>query len=316
MSAFERIVGIDRTIRETGSITVSWAAERFSVSARQIKRDIEYLRDRLDAPIVWDRRARRYHYEEPFTALAFADERGLIALALLRTLVLNEHYVPIASQETLDLAASRLPEAYRRVAKRIHYELPVSQPLNLEVFADIVQAICDDRRLTITYVSAAGHHSERTVEPERIVNYSGRWYLIGYDLSRIALRTFHLSRIRSLAILREKVDRPPERDEAVTRFVQGSYGIFKGPDTYPAVVRIHGDAAERVAEQVWHPDQEITQVSDRPAIDISLPVAQWPELLSKVLSFGSSAEAISPQEFRRAWIEEVKKMAGMIPKAE
>lgn len=315
MSAFERIVGIDRLIRERGGITASWAAERFSVSTRQIKRDIEYLRDRLDAPIVWDRHRGRYCYEQPFTALAFADERGLIALALLKNLLLNEHYVPIASQETLEMAAAWLPESYRRVADRIHYELPVSRKLDMAVFTDVVQAICDDRRLAIAYTDADGNHSERTVEPERVVNYSGRWYLVAYDLTRHALRTFHLSRIQSLAILREKADRPPERDEIVSRYIEDSYGIFKGTSTQRAEVRIHGPAAARVADQIWHPDQIITEATTdtgAPAIDIDLPIAQWPEILAKVLSFGSSAEAISPAEFREMWIAEVGRMVGRV----
>lgn len=315
MSAFERIVGIDRVIRESGGITVPWAADRFSVSTRQIKRDIEYLRDRLDAPIVWDQRQRQYLYEQPFSKLAFADERGLIALTLLKKLLLNEHYVPIASQETLEMAAEWLPEAYRRAADRIHFELPVSQPLDMEVFSDVVQAMCDDRRLAVAYTDAAGNESERTVEPERVINYSGRWYLVVHDLSRGELRTFHMSRIRSLTILREKVERPSERNELVSRYIENSYGMFKGPATHRAVVRVHGSAATHAAEQVWHPDQVVSEVKTTDgsrAIDIELPVAQWTELLSRVLSFGSSAEAISPPEFRTAWMLEVRRMGEMV----
>ena len=52
MSQFERIACIDRLLREQGSVRTAEVAERFEVSGRQVKRDIEYLRDRLDAPVV------------------------------------------------------------------------------------------------------------------------------------------------------------------------------------------------------------------------------------------------------------------------
>lgn len=315
MSAFERIVGIDRAIRTRGGITVAWAADRFSVSTRQIKRDIEYLRDRLDAPIVWDQSGKRYVYERQFLALEFADERALITLCLLKSLLVNEHYIPIASQDMLEFAASRLPEVYRKVANHIHYHVPVSQPVNMGTFADLVQAIGDDRRVGISYVNAEDRSGDRVVEPERLVHYSGRWYLVAFDVHKKDLRTFHISRIRSLTLLRDKVVHDPERDERVSRFIEDGYGIFNGPAHHRAVIRIRGRAAQRVAEQTWHPDQVITSVStdpQNPAVEIELPVSQWPELLSKVLSFGSSAEAVSPAEFRALWSAEVRKMAAMV----
>ena len=45
MSQFERIACIDRLLREQGSVRTTEVAERFEVSGRQVKRDIEYLRD-------------------------------------------------------------------------------------------------------------------------------------------------------------------------------------------------------------------------------------------------------------------------------
>ncbi|MCX7026707.1 MAG: WYL domain-containing protein, partial [Spirochaetes bacterium] len=70
MSQTERIFHIDREIREKGGASVVEVATRFEVCERQVKRDIEYMRDRLDAPIFWSAARRRYEYSEPWDSLA------------------------------------------------------------------------------------------------------------------------------------------------------------------------------------------------------------------------------------------------------
>jgi predicted DNA-binding transcriptional regulator YafY len=49
--------------------------------------------------------------------------------------------------------------------------------------------------------------------------------------------------------------------------------------------------------------------------EIHLPVADWTELLGKVLSFGASAEALSPPRFRQEWKVSIKAMAELAGKA-
>ena len=209
MSQFERIACIDRLLREQGSVRTAEVAERFEVSGRQVKRDIEYLRDRLDAPIAYSRTRRAYRYERPFDELRFADEKLLLFYVLARSLAANEHYVPIVSAELLANLESHLARDYRPVSERISYELSLAEPLSMEDFTTVCQAMLLGRRLDLVYVNAKAERSERSVEPERLVNYAGRWYLVAWDLLREDLRTFHLSRVERLSISKEKITSPP-----------------------------------------------------------------------------------------------------------
>jgi DeoR/GlpR family transcriptional regulator of sugar metabolism len=54
MSQFERISYIDRAIHERGAVTTREVATHFENSERQIKRDIEYMRDRIGMSLVYD----------------------------------------------------------------------------------------------------------------------------------------------------------------------------------------------------------------------------------------------------------------------
>ena len=66
-----------------------------------------------------------------------------------------------------------------------------------------------------------------------------------------------------------------------------------------------------MARQSWHPKQRVERgvgSDGEPYTDITVPVADWTELLGRVLSFGSAAEALSPPDFRGAWKEEIRRM--------
>lgn len=53
-SALERIVRIHERLGNEQQITAASIAREFEMSNRTIKRDIEFMRDRLGMPIVWD----------------------------------------------------------------------------------------------------------------------------------------------------------------------------------------------------------------------------------------------------------------------
>lgn len=313
MSNFERITAIDRALRD-GGVTVADIAQRYEVDHRTVKRDIEYLRDRLNAPIAWDGAGKRYRYTREFTDLRFADEKALIVHALLKNLLSNEHYVPLFSADLIAEAERRVSRDYREAAERISYELPVCERVDLETFTVVVQGIALKRRLELGYRNTKGVRSDRSVEPERLVNYSGRWYLIAWDHQSGGLRTFHLSRAELVRLSKEPsvpAD-PASRAEEVSRFLSSGFGIFKGERRGEATVRVRGDAALLVSRQSWHPDQRVSTGLDEdghPFTDMTVPVASWTELLGRVLSFGSQAEALEPQEFRDLWRGEIQRMA-------
>lgn len=313
MSQIERIAYIDRTLREKELMTLREVAERFEVSQRQVKRDIEYLRDRLDAPILYDRVRACYRYDRPYEALRFADEKLLIFHALLKNIAGNQNYVPVATTELLATVGRWMSRGYRDIADRISYVIPAAESIHdMEDFTAICEGMQQRLRLEVDYENAKGERSSRSLEPERVINYSGRWYLIAYDLRHSELRTFHLARLKRVSISRDRSTAVTAgRQAAVEKYLRSGFGIFNGPAVGHAVVRIHGPAAAVVARQQWHPDQELetgTDPSGVPYTDMTIPVSDWREILGRVLSFGAAGEARAPTEFRTMWREEVRKM--------
>jgi proteasome accessory factor B len=66
-----------------------------------------------------------------------------------------------------------------------------------EQLPDLIEAITERRRVTFEYLNEELDAQLRNVEPYRLSNSRGYWYLIGFDLDKDALRTFRLDRIDS-----------------------------------------------------------------------------------------------------------------------
>ena len=65
MDRTERFYRIDQLLHERRVVPIEIFLGELEISRATFKRDIEYLRDRLNAPIVWDRDAWGYRFGQP-----------------------------------------------------------------------------------------------------------------------------------------------------------------------------------------------------------------------------------------------------------
>src|SRR3954462_9180174 len=81
---FARILVIDETLRAESWPNARTLGKRLEVHPRTIRRDIEYLRDQLKAPIEFDPKRNGYHYTETTYRLPLLQftEGELVALFL------------------------------------------------------------------------------------------------------------------------------------------------------------------------------------------------------------------------------------------
>ncbi len=64
MSINERIYRIEDLLKNRNSISFNELQEKLEISRATLKRDIAYMRDRLGAPIIFDRELAGYRLEE------------------------------------------------------------------------------------------------------------------------------------------------------------------------------------------------------------------------------------------------------------
>ncbi|CAN2199650.1 COG2378 Predicted transcriptional regulator [Candidatus Nanopelagicaceae bacterium] len=71
-----------------------------------------------------------------------------------------------------------------------------------EQLPELIEAISDRRRISFEYLDEELTSKLRNVEPYRLSNSRGYWYLIGLDTDKGALRTFRLDRFDSTVSMR------------------------------------------------------------------------------------------------------------------
>jgi predicted DNA-binding transcriptional regulator YafY len=219
-------------------VTGAELAERLEVDLRTVQRYIVRLKD-LNIPIDSSRGVGGAYRLKPGFRLppllltneeAFALSLGLRAL---RQIGLSA-FAP-ATEGTLAKLERVLPHALRDSVRTVE-EVVAIEPgpwvvsTSVESLIKAASAIRTSRRVRFAYESHSGAASRRHIEPYAVLHTDGRWYLIGYCLSRRDLRTFRLDRVSDISVSKAAFRRPENFDpreylQSRMPFVQSEYQI-------------------------------------------------------------------------------------------
>jgi predicted DNA-binding transcriptional regulator YafY len=279
---------------------------RLECSPATAKRAIREFRA-LGAPLDYDPALGGYRYslEEgqrrfELPGLWFRAEE-IAALATLREVLARLE--PGVLAEVLAPLARRLEELFSRrrlglaeVACRVRV---ISQHARSPgpAFGPVAQAVLSRKRLAFAYTRRSdGATGERLVSPQRLTRYRGCWYLDAWCHHREALRSFAVERIADPSVLSDRALSRPESE--LEAHYADAYGIFAGPATETAVLRVTGPLARWVADEVWHPRQSGT-VRDDGSYELRVPYGRPEELIRDILRLGPDAEVLAPDSLRR-----------------
>ena len=297
MSLLERIYYFHARIQDGRYPNSGDLVREFEVSAATAHRDIAYLRDRLLAPLVFDQRKNGYCYTDSGFYLPFADTPRLVMLlGLLQKMGEEAGLANLPELRQLQIRISSLVSPERQgIGDLVHCEWIETEEVAPAVFAEVLNGLVTRRRLRITYRSLGDRESAREIDPLRLINYQGRWYILAWCLLRDSRRLFHLARITRAEGTEELVSHGLAPDDD---WLSGSFGIFKGEAAarYWAEILLTGTAAEIVRHQRWHPEQRMSETGA--GLHLHLPVTDDRELLMKILQFGSQARVLAPESLR------------------
>ena len=311
MDRTERFYTIDRLLRSRRKVSLHQLMEELEVSRATVRRDLEYMRDRMAAPIVWDAALRGYCYRLEATG---DDDRYALPglwfnasevyalltmdhlLSSLQPGLLEPHIEPLRERIRRLLGSGEHPT--QEVEKRIRILYMASRQMDTRVFASIANALLARRRLFIVHLNRRSNlHTERVVSPQRLAHYRDNWYLDCWCHLRKGLRSFAVDAIESADL---KEDQPAKEvsDSRLEMVLGAGYGIFAGDKTHQAVLRFTPEAARWVASEKWHSQQESTVEPDG-SYRLSVPYAKETELVMDILRHGSDVEVLSPTSLRQ-----------------
>jgi predicted DNA-binding transcriptional regulator YafY len=310
MERTERFYKIQQLLQSRRFVRTQDFLDELEVSRATFKRDLEYLRDRFRAPIVYDPEHEAYRFDDKVEDSAVwqlpglwftADE--LVALLttdrLLADLapgVLSELVGPFRKRIQALLAAGEL--SAEDVTRRIRVLAMGSRGIEPAHFRTLATALLSRRRVKIRHNRRQdGEVLEREVSPQRLVHYRDNWYLDAYCHKRQALRTFAVDAIEQAVVL-DKAAKDVADDNLDRHFASG-YGIFAGADTEQAVLLFNATRARWVSRETWHPKQHGKLQLDGSYL-LEFPYSREPELLMDILKYGADVEVLAPESLREA----------------
>jgi predicted DNA-binding transcriptional regulator YafY len=303
MDRTERFYKIELLLRSRGCVSFAALQEALSISPATLKRDLQYLRDRLSAPIVYDAFGNGYRFAAASAANAGAarhelpglwfSENEIHALLTMHQLlagldddgVLARHLQPL--MEKLQGMLGTDESAARALMRRIKVIGTARRRVPSKHFELLGSALMQRRRLHLRYFKRSDQSiSEREVSPQRLVNYRSTWYLDAWCHASHALRRFALDAVREASLLPTKAKHIALRE--LEAELDGGYGIYGGGAKVTwATLVFDADAAQWVANEEWHPQQKSRRLADG-RYELQLPYSEPTELLMDILRHGDS----------------------------
>jgi predicted DNA-binding transcriptional regulator YafY len=304
----ERFYKIDRLLRQQKHVPVSRFLHELGVSLATFKRDIEYMRSRLHAPIQWDRENNGYSFTSPQKDAPSYELPGLWfnaseIYALLMMEQLLESIDPGVLARRLEPLKARLAtllgsadHSAEEVRRRVRVLTMGSRGLPSAGFETAANALLNRKRLFIRYRGRVNDEdTAREVSPQRLVHYRDNWYLDAWCHMRNGLRSFSMDCVRDAEMRPgESIDVPTADLDAA---LGSGYGIFSGEAVAWAKLRFSPVAARWVASETWHPEQKAGYAADG-SYTIEVPYSDDRELLRDILKFGADVEVLAPESLR------------------
>ena len=309
MSINERIYQIDQLLNGRNFVTFQDLMERLEVSKATLKRDLAYMRDRLNAPIVFDRDLGGYRLEKQVGNIKYelpglwfnADE--IFALLTMQHLlnnidsggILSPHIKPLISRLTELLGSTNDP--LDQLQKRIKLETMGSRKFDLDHFQAIGSSLLKRKQIHIDYLGRGKNElTSRDISPQRLIYYKDNWYLDAYCHLKKDIRSFSVDAIQRVEILETKsID---VSEEKLNEELGSGYGIFSGKTIKWTTLKFTAERARWVAQEKWHPKQEGQFLKDG-SYQLKVPYSKEPELIIDVMKYGPDVEVTAPEDLRK-----------------
>lgn len=188
---------------------------------------------------------------------------------------------------------------------RILYE---EIPSGYEYLTDLIEAMRDNRVITITYQSFwKDKVSTFDLKPLALKVFRQRWYLLGGNISFDGMRVYALDRIQDIEITPKKFRLPKgfDAESIFEPYVGVSLDDIK---TEKVRIKVFNNQGKYFRSLPLHSSQEEIRANDEYTI-FEYHLKPTYEFKQELLSHGGDVVVLEPESLRKEMIEKVKEMA-------
>lgn len=267
-------------------------AEEFGVNRRTIQRD---LNERF-VYLPLEKINGRYHLHQAFLGKISAQD--------------IEHFASLAGVRGLfpSLSADFLREVFdgriqsARLVKGVDYEDLRGKE---HLFSQLEKAILGRRKVSYVYQKTEGLKTYADIEPYKLVNHGGIWYLAGKDGGK--LKAFSFSMIDQLGVS----DATYEFDASVDKTLRKEEGIWLNEKKIKVVLTIAKDVAGYFKRSKLLPHQVIEKQQADGGLTVSAEIAHVNQILPTVRQWIPHVRIASPPGLQAEMEREIKRYLGM-----
>jgi len=312
---YERFLWFHTSVKEKKYPNTRHLAEKFEISRKTAQRDIEFMQDRLRAPLRYVSQHRGFTYDDdayelPGFWLSEAELTSLLISYRLASAIpdstlknsLKSFLTQILSRSSRPEAISIFDLSEKVSVKNVEYSRTAEK-----VFQVILEALLYGRTIEIDYRSPhTGKTTRRDIRPLHLLQYMGTWHIIAHCALKNEIRDFVLSRIQSVKPSSAEIT-SHKSAASIKEYIRKYFGIMNSAETFEVCLQFSHDVASWVSEQVWHPAQQMRWEKDK-TLCLTFPAADFREVKREILKYGSKVEVLSPEKLRQEVKQEIKKM--------
>ena len=308
MTKTARVYKIEMLIRNRGHVSFQTLLDELEISPATLKRDLDYLKDRLGAPIVYDRFLNGYKFGEEYRGQKhelpglWFNERELYSLLMAHQMlseldsdgVISRHLQPLLERIHQMLGPDEVDA--KSLLKRVRIINAARRPVASKFFELVVDALLNRRRIRMRYLTRSrAEASDRDVSPQRLVHHKNTWYLDGWCHRTEGLRRFSLDAIEHADLLESKAKEVGTK--ALQTEMDAGYGIYAGAKRHWATLSFDAHAAQWISKEEWHAEQ-VGHWTDAQRYELKVPFADETELVMDVLRHGGHVKVVSPPSLK------------------
>lgn len=316
LRAYERLAKLCSELARNRYPTKSELAVALEVNVRTIQRDLQFLRERLEAPIVFDPERNGFGLTDskwcmpPITLSEDELDFFLAAERLIRRL--GAGVQADLAREALRGMTAQLPKgAAADFGVLVDTVQLAPEPVlhaSAETLGKLQMATAHRQTLHIHYFSQ--HRSTSTIRDVnvlKVVEDKGEWYAVAWDHKSGEIRDFHAGRIRAIYET-ERTFEPPEGWDPDAH-VRSGFGMFRGGEDVSVTVEFDAYQAAYARERSYHPTQTIEELGEdgRLRVSFTATTASLEQVARWVLGFGEHARAVGPDSLVRLVQEQLTK---------
>ncbi|MCE9612809.1 MAG: WYL domain-containing protein [Lentisphaerae bacterium] len=314
-SQFSRLMELDRRIRAGEYPNCLTFARKWEVSQKTVQRDVDFLRDQLDAPVVYDKAKKGFCYTNRnwFLPSLSLGEGDLFDLLVASRALDQYRGTPVAKQlgrifaRLSELMPEQVTVRPELVYSQFSFTSPPARPVDEAIWVSVVRGLQYRLKLRMRYRTIRAPESrERELSPFHIANLQGDWYVFGWDSLRESVRQFAMSRIQSCTVTTTPFDVPVDFDPQ--KLLAHTFSRFSmGPTNHKVKLLFDAEVAESVLDRQWHADQQLRIRKDG-RIQITFHLAGLWEVYRWVLAWGRHVRVLAPAELQGMVAREIRAM--------